>query len=139
MSEEKPRGHRPAEPSGPVVAWCAGHRCTALRRLNGGAGQDERIRTTVKNTPGAVLMSFPCLGRCELAGVAATGRRNGTSGQIGPMVWFTGLEDPDRFEALQAWIAGGGPRHLHHPAGALPAALGEAVCGTSPPPQIRRG
>jgi hypothetical protein len=88
---------------------------------------------------GAVLMSFPCLGRCELAGVAATARRDGPSGQIGPMIWFTGLEDPQRFEALRKWIAGGGPRHLDHPARALPAALDQAVCGTSPPPQIRRG
>ncbi len=138
MSRKAPQSPKPTEASGPVLAWCAGHRCTALHRLGGGDSHAEQIRATVKNTPGAILITSPCLGRCELAGVAAAARRDGPSGQIGPMVWFTGLESHDRFEALEAWIARGGPLRIHHPGHALPPVLDDAVCGTGPPPRTLR-
>lgn len=138
MHRKTSRTHQPTDASGPVLAWCTGTRCTALHRIAGGDDHAEQIRSTVRNTPGSVLITSACLGRCELACVAAIARRDGSSGRIGPMAWFTGLENGDRFDALRRWVADGGPRHLQHPGKAVPSALAEAACGVSAPPRIPR-
>ncbi|MFC7401919.1 hypothetical protein [Citricoccus sp. GCM10030269] len=135
------RSPRPAhhdDASGPLLAWCVGHRCAALRRLSRHGETTDRIKSTIAGTAGAVMVSSTCLGRCELASVAAVGRRDGSSGQAGPLVWFTGTEQGTRFEALESWISTGGPRNLVRPDAAMPAALSEATCGISGPPTLHR-
>lgn len=144
----KRRASRPQEPeetggstdaSGPVLAWCSGSRCAALHRLNGGEDHQQQITSTIRDTRGAVLITSPCLGRCELASIAAVARRDGSSKQIGPLAWFSGLEDQSRFQALQEWLRAGGPQQILQPGRILPPALREATCGTTPPPRIHRG
>lgn len=132
-------GEKTVEPGGPVVVWCTGHRCSALRRLAGGTDHDEQVRATITRTSGGALIESNCLGRCELAAVAAVARREGTSGRIGPLAWFSGLEKSERFNALKRWIANGGPRDADQPGHSVPSALDDALCGVSPPPQFRRG
>ncbi|WP_188538051.1 hypothetical protein [Kocuria dechangensis] len=136
MPRQNTRGHTRTDASGPVVAVCHGHRCAGLRRLHGTADHADRIREAVKATPGAVLITSPCLGRCEMASLAAVARRDGPSGRVGPTVWLSGLEDECRAEALTAWIASGGPQRLHQPDHGLPRSLGAAVSGYGPPPAI---
>ncbi|NUL45379.1 hypothetical protein F7P69_09260 [Cellulosimicrobium funkei] len=131
--------HQGTDASGPIVVWCAGHRCSAVRDLHQEQDATSRLRTTVANTAGAVLISSPCLGRCELASVAAVGHRDGAGRQAGPMVWFSGLDDEARFSALRAWVRSGGPQTFLHPDRLLPSALKEATCGLSAPPVIHRG
>lgn len=144
MKRTTPRRRKPAETdgpteaSGPVVAWCTGPRCSALHRLAGAEDHEQDIRSTVRATRGAVLITSPCLGRCELACVAAVARRDGPSRQIGPLAWFTGLEHSDRSRALQAWLLTGGPQQILRPDRILPTALRAAACGVTPPPRIRR-
>ncbi|MEX5303229.1 hypothetical protein [Kocuria sabuli] len=144
MKRTTPRTRKPVEPdnsteaSGPVVAWCTGPRCSALQRLAGGEEHEQQIASTVRATRGAVLITSPCLGRCELACVAAVARRDGPSRQIGPLAWFTGLENSDRFQALQAWVVNGGPQQILRPDRILPPSLRAAACGVTPPPRIRR-
>ncbi|SDI78831.1 hypothetical protein SAMN04488693_12332 [Arthrobacter subterraneus] len=135
----KPPPRSGKDPDGPVLVWCAGHRCAALRRLSGGQDHDEQIRATIRQTSGGVLIESRCLGRCELAGVAAVARRDGRSGRIGPLAWFTGLENGTRFAALRRWIASGGPREADIPNQGAPPILEDAACGVTPPPQVRRG
>lgn len=130
---------RTAEASGPALLWCTGPRCTALHRIAGGEDHHRQISATVGLTRGAVLITSPCLGRCDLACVAAVARRDGPEDRIGPLAWFTGLEMPRRFAALQAWLAAGGPQQILRPQRVLPPALREAACGVSGPPRIRRG
>jgi (2Fe-2S) ferredoxin len=121
-----------------VVAWCTGPRCTALHRLADGEDHAKDIASTVRATRGAVLITSPCLGRCELACVAAVAGRDGPSRQIGPLAWFTGLENSDRFQALQTWVLKGGPQQILRPDRILPAALRAAACGVTPPPRFHR-
>lgn len=127
-----------SDASGPLIAFCQGHRCTGLHRLNGTADQTARIQETVNATRGAVFIASPCLGRCELAALAAVARRDGPSGYVGPTVWLSGVEEKDRAEALTAWIASGGPQRLHEPEHGLPHPLDAAVCGFGPPPAVTR-
>lgn len=144
MKRRTPRPRKPVETgestgaSGPVLAWCTGPRCTALHRLADGEDHQQRITSTIQETRGAVLISSPCLGRCELACIAAVARRDGPSNRIGPLAWFSGLEDHDRFRALQSWLRAGGPQQILQPDRVLPPALRAAACGTSPPPSIHR-
>lgn len=144
MTDDKSSRRTDAEASGPVLAWCMGPRCTALRRLaqpadqTGQPDQTDLMHSTIRQTRGAVLISSPCLGRCELASVAAVARRDGPSGQIGPLAWFTGLEQEKHFRALQAWILAGGPQQILQPARVLPPTLAKARCGVTAPPRIHR-
>lgn len=127
-----------AEAGGPLVAVCHGHRCAGLRRLHGTVDRIERLQETVKATRGAVLLTSPCLGRCELAALVAVARWDGPSGCAGPTVWLSGIEAEDRADALTAWIAAGGPRRLHQPEHGLPEPLDTAVSGFGPPPSALR-
>lgn len=126
------------EASGPVLAWCSGSRCAALHRLNDGEDHQQRIASTIRTTRGAVLITSPCLGRCELASIAAVARRDGPSKRIGPLAWFSGLEDESRFRALQEWLRAGGPQQILQPDRVLPPGLRDAACGTTTPPRIDR-
>lgn len=133
------KNETPADASGPVLAWCTGSRCAGLRRLADGEDHEQQIVSTIRATPGAVLINSPCLGRCELACVAAVARRDGPNDQIGPLAWFSGLEEHGRFHALREWLRAGGPQQILQPDRILPPALRAATCGTTPAPRIRRG
>lgn len=124
--------------SGPLVAVCQGHRCAGLRRLTGTAEQVEHLQEVVRGTSGAVLITAPCMGRCEMASLVAVARRDGPSGQVGPTVWLSGLEDTDRAEALNRWVASGGPQRIHQPEHGAPESLRDAVSGFGPPPTVSR-
>ncbi len=124
--------------SGPLVAVCQGHRCAGLRRLTGTAEQVADLQEVVKGTAGAVLISSPCMGRCEMASLAAVARRDGPSGRAGPTVWLSGLEDEHRAQALNRWVASGGPQRIHQPEHGAPELLREAVSGFGPPPTVSR-
>lgn len=127
-----------ADASGPLVAVCQGHRCAGLRRLTGNTEQMENLQEVVRATAGAVLITSPCMGRCEMASLVAVARRDGPSGQVGPTVWLSGLEDAARAKALSHWIASGGPQRLHQPEHGAPRPLEEAVIGFGPPPTFSR-
>lgn len=137
MSDDSTSEESPIDASGPVVVWCTGHRCSALHRMKHGDGVFDNIASLVGRTRGAVLISTPCPGRCALASVAAVGRRDGPSGQLGPLAWFAGVEGPARFRALRSWIGDGGPQQLMRPDQVLPSALKAATCGLSNPPVLR--
>lgn len=108
---------------GPLVAVCAGRRCAALRGRTGGA---EGLRSAVRQTPGAVLVTADCLGPCHLASVAVVAHRDDRTGTCGPGTWLTGIDRPARAEALRAWVLQGGPaRDGASPR--LPEALADAV------------
>jgi hypothetical protein len=124
--------------SGPLVAVCQGHRCAGLRRMTGTAEQAEDLQEVVRGTAGAVLISSPCLGRCEMAALVAVARRDGPSGHVGPTVWLSGLEDVQRAEALNRWVASGGPQRIHQPEHGAPPSLRDAVSGFGPPPAVSR-
>ncbi len=138
MSGKSTPSRTPTDAGGPLVAVCRGHRCTGLRRLTGTADQVERLRELVQGTAGAVLISSPCMGRCDMASLVAVARRDGPSGQVGPTVWLSGLEDADRAEALHRWVAAGGPERIHQPAHGAPGGLQDAVIGFGPPPAVGR-
>ncbi|GAA1750208.1 hypothetical protein [Kocuria aegyptia] len=138
MTHKSAPSRTTAGAGGPVVAVCRGHRCVGLHRMAGTAEQVENLQEVVKATAGAVLISSPCLGRCEMASLVAVARRDGPSGQVGPTVWLSGLEEPHRVEALSRWIASGGPQRIHQPEHGAPEPLQDAVSGFGPPPTVSR-
>lgn len=124
--------------SGPLVAVCQGHRCAGLRRLTGTTEQLENLQEAVRGTAGGVLITSPCMGRCEMASLVAIARRDGSSGRVGPTVWLSGLEEAHRAEALSRWVASGGPQRIHQPEHGAPQPLQDAVSGFGPPPAVSR-
>lgn len=120
------------EARGPLLALCAGQRCTALRRLAGTAGTVEELGSAVRATPGAVLVTTDCLGRCELASLAGIACHHGSTGRTGRTVWLAGVEQTDRAEALRRWVVAGGPSRLDRPDADLPPSLTPAAIALSP-------
>lgn len=127
-----------ADASGPLVAVCQGHRCAGLRRLTGTAEQLENLQEAVRGTAGAILITSPCMGRCEMASLVVIARRDGPSGRVGPSVWLSGLEEAHRAEALSRRVVSGGPQRIHQPEHDAPQLLQDAVREFGPPPTISR-
>lgn len=125
-----------ADASGPVLALCTGHRCTALRQLAGSEGAVDDLRAAVRDSRGGVLVVVDCLGVCAVAAVAAVARRDGATGRTGRAVWLGGLEQPARADGLQRWMRAGGPAHMDHPSTDLPSPLEAAVIGHGPPGSV---
>lgn len=130
-------------PAGPLVAVCTGHRCAALRRLQ---GEDDALGTSlreaVRGSRGGVLVASPCVGACARAPVVAVGQRG--EGQQHPrtVAWLGDL-DAARREEIAAWVARLGQDvgvsgedvsgALAVPTALLPAVL--AVRGAPPAPR----
>ena len=130
-----PTGHGA---SGPFVALCAGHRCSALHRLAAGQNGTDRLRSTIASRKGAVLVSTECLGACASGAVAALARRDGTTGKTGPSVWFGGMEQKEALDALLSWISAGGPARTDEPAVSVPPERHSAVLGIGKPIRTHR-
>ena len=146
----------PAPTPGPVVAVCTGHRCAGLRRLGGAEDLGEGLRSAVRASRGGVLMTCPCLGRCERGPVTVVGHHDGTGHDPGgqgspdgrddptPMVWLTESNAPGWRQALETWVARGADVRVE-PRGdgarsvvRLPGALREAVIGYSAGTALQR-
>ena len=126
-----------ADPGGPLVVLCSGHRCSALHRLaDRGAGLD-RISAAVAASRGAVLVTAGCLGRCAVGALAGVAHRAPGSGAVSPALWLSGMEAPDRTAALCRWV--GGPAPIPDPCRDVPADLRDAVVGIGPPPVLSPG
>lgn len=100
---EDPAGP-PVDAGGPFVAVCTGHRCAALRRLDG--EQDllgASLRDAVTGGRGGVLVSSPCLGACARGPVVGVGLRDGGSTRPGRLTWLGDL-DAVRRAVLAAWV-----------------------------------
>ena len=141
---------------GPVVAVCTGHRCSGLRRLGGVEDLGEGLRSAVRASRGAVLMTCPCLGRCEHGPVTVVGHHDGTAHAPGgqgspsspdaptPMVWLTESSEPGWHQALEAWVTrGAGIRAEPRGDGTgyvvrVPGALRSAVVGCTAGAGLRR-
>ncbi|WP_409330200.1 hypothetical protein [Trujillonella humicola] len=122
-----------ADPGGPLVILCQGHRCAALHRLAGDAGA-AGVSAAVAGSRGAVLVTAGCLGRCSLGALAGVAHR-APDGATSPALWLGGIEAPERAAALSRWVAGVGP--TTDPCRDVPAELREAVAGIGPPPLLR--
>lgn len=109
---------------GPLVGVCTGHRCAGLRRLAGGQVLDEGLSAAVRATRGAVMISCPCLGRCEQGPLTVVGHHGAVAAPAGPhegegacgpprpaaptvMVWLREVAEPAWRQALHAWVSGG--------------------------------
>ncbi|MEH3075590.1 MAG: (2Fe-2S) ferredoxin domain-containing protein [Quadrisphaera sp.] len=116
-------------PAGPLVAVCTGHRCAALRRLD---GEDDALgaslREAVRASRGGVLVSSPCVGACARGPVAAVGQREEGQEQPAAVVWLGDL-DRARREALAAWVGELSGATAPPAEVALPEALRLAVLG----------
>ena len=120
-----------ADPGGPLVALCDGHRCAALRRLAGAAREVPDLAAAVRATRGAVLVTTGCVDACDRGAVAGLARRAPVTGEAGPAVWLAEVQTPERTAGLVAWVVAGGPG-VTGP-GALPGCLRTAVTGVGPP------
>lgn len=134
--------HRPTHdkegPDGPLLAVCQGARCRALWQL---AGTEGLFKATVASTTGGLLIAADCLGPCHLGAVAVIARRHSDTGNSGPSLWLSGVEQAPRSEALRCWVAAGGPAATGDLVAAVPAALHEAVIAQGPrlaAPHIKR-
>lgn len=92
------------DPGGALVALCSGPRCAAVLGLAAPRDLWSRLRRLVAETPGAVLMSTGCLGRCDAAAAVALGVR--APGDAGGRceVLVGGVEDPAQFARVQEWV-----------------------------------
>ncbi|RBY86897.1 hypothetical protein [Blastococcus sp. TF02A-26] len=124
-----------ADPGGPLVVLCQGHRCAALHRLADGGAGTAAISVAVGATRGAVLVTSGCLGRCSLGALAGVAHRAPGSGAVSPALWLSGVEAPGRSAALLRWVTGPGP--ITDPLRDVPADLSDAVAGVGPPPVLR--
>jgi (2Fe-2S) ferredoxin len=94
-----------SSPAGPLVAVCTGHRCAALRRLDGeGDDVGASLREAVRASRGGVLVSSPCVGACAQAPVVAVGQRPEGRERPDAVVWLGSL-DAARREHLADWVA----------------------------------
>ena len=124
-----------AESEGPVVALCLGRRCAS----SSGAGAAEAaVAAAVRETPGAVLVTTGCLGPCALAAVAAVAHRAVSQECSGRTLWLAGVHDPDRQDALAAWVRAGGPGPAAEPDDGLPATLVPAAAALGVPIRFGR-
>ena len=124
---------------GPLVAACAGHRCTGLRRLAGTPDSLTELAATVRATRGAVLVTAPCLGPCASAAVVAVAHRAAGTGSSGPAVWLAGVQTPDLAAELTGWLGGGRPGPPARPESTLPGALRAAVAALGPRRRVTAG
>jgi hypothetical protein len=122
-----------ADPDGPAVIVCTGHRCSALLKRNAGVNHQEQLRSAVRGTSGALMIATGCIGACALAPVAAVAARNGETGRLGPAVWFAGIDQSGRAPALLQWIRDGGPASAPDPSARIPAPLADSVLGIALP------
>ncbi|EMY35116.1 hypothetical protein D477_006011 [Arthrobacter crystallopoietes BAB-32] len=129
---KRPAAQTAADPCGPALILCAGHRCSALLRRDPLADHEEQLRQAVRSTSGAVMISAGCVRACALAPVAAVARSSGT-GRLGPAVWLAGIDDPQRSLGLQRWIRAGGPDDGSRPQKNLPPVLAGAVIAVAAP------
>lgn len=120
------------------VAYCAGHRCAALRRGHADRPSDDtaepssappslnQLRAAIRCRPDSVLISTGCLGRCERASVVIVGWGH-TAGKIitwsQPPIVVDLVDRTDRAAALASWVATTAPRSDTMPA---PADFGSA-------------
>lgn len=130
-----------ADPGGPLVALCVGHRCAALRRLAGTPDGVTDIGEAVHRTRGALLVTVGCVGGCDRAALAALSHRAPRTGRPGPTLWLSEVQTPERTAGLIAWVDGsGGVTTSDRPAiGRLPDSLRPAVTGTGPPVRLSPG
>ncbi|MGY1814569.1 hypothetical protein [Blastococcus sp. SYSU D00820] len=123
-----------ADPGGPLLVLCQGHRCAALHRLADGGAGVAGLSATVAGTQGAVLVTAGCLGRCSLGALAGIAHRDGATGLVSPTLWLAGMQEPDRAVGLARWLATGGPPA--DPRRGVPVGLRPAVAGIGPAPVL---
>jgi hypothetical protein len=97
-----------ADPGGPLVALCTGHRCAALHRLAGTDAFTE-VAAAVRATRGAVLVTTGCVDACDRGSVAGLASRAPITGEAGPAVWLAEVQTAERTSALVDWVTAGGP------------------------------
>ncbi|GAA3617933.1 hypothetical protein GCM10022223_38300 [Kineosporia mesophila] len=122
---------RERETVGPVVAACTGPRCAALCRMAGtGTPADALnpgLRDATRRTPGGILVSTGCLGRCDLGAVILVAWRFRSPVPVA----LAGMHEPARLTALTDWLPGPGPRRALFervlPVGELADAAAEAA------------
>ena len=112
-----------AEPGGPLVALCTGHRCAALHRLAGTDALGD-LAAAVRGTRGAVLVTTDCVDACDRGSVAGLARRAPVTGEAGPAVWLAEVQTPERTRTLVDWLSAGGP---------LPGCLRTALTAVATP------
>ena len=132
-----------AQPGGPLVALCVGHRCAALRRLAGTTDGVTDVGEAVRRTPGAVLVTASCLGGCDRAALAGLAHRAPGTSDIGPTLWLSEVQTPERTAGLIAWLGTAGPggaggSSTRPSLGSLPGCLRTAVTGVGPPVRMSR-
>lgn len=129
MSRDSPR---PRRDRALFVAYCAGHRCSALHRNPVGHGETDdgqpapsteptldHLKAAIRSRPGSVLISTACLGRCERASVAIVGWGRTAEKSIAwtqPPIFVDLIDRTERAAALASWIATTAPRRDTMPA-----------------------
>src|SRR5688500_11126876 len=111
------------DPGGPVIVVCAGQRCRARRELGGPEAGMEPLRSAVRRSRGAVLVSTGCLGRCHLAAAVLVMWRGEVAGEPLPLA---GMDAHERARALTTWLPGSGPATALLHGGRLPPVLAAA-------------
>jgi hypothetical protein len=107
---------------GPLLVVCDGHRCRGLHALRRGEeGPWSVLREAVRRTRGAVLVRNPCLGPCHLGALAVLGWTRAEPGAR--TLALPAVDDPDRLEALAAWLPSPGVRPSVLDGAALPEDL----------------
>lgn len=114
------------DPGGPLVAVCAGRRCSALLRRHG-TDRLERLRRSVRGTAGALLVSTGCLERCHLASAVLLGWRSGQVPErpLRPPLTLAGMDGASRLDDLARWVEASAPPTAR--AWDLPASVVEAA------------
>jgi hypothetical protein len=105
---------------GPVVTFCAGTRCSALRQRRDADPGLTALRSAVGRTRGGILIRSGCLGHCHLASVVLLVWRGTVAGEV---LALAGMDGADRSQALADWLPGAGPAKVLTQGAALPPAL----------------
>lgn len=95
-----------------LAAYCAGHRCSALRRLAdercAGAGSVQRLRDAVRSCRSALLVELGCVGQCQHGSVVLLGRAHARGDAVqwadAPRV-LTQAESASVVERVCRWVA----------------------------------
>lgn len=97
---------------GPLVALCAGHRCSALWHLcdeSTAAHEDGRrsqhLGQTIRNTPGGVLIKTGCLGVCHQGPVVGVAYRDAGSTRARFGHAFATADRMSILHGLVSWVA----------------------------------
>ncbi|QTI67256.1 hypothetical protein [Gordonia polyisoprenivorans] len=99
---------------GPLVALCAGHRCSALWHLGdesapagdpGEVRRSQRLGQTIRNTPGGVLIKTGCLGVCHQGPVVGVAYRAAGSSRVRFRHTFATADRMPVLRGLVTWIA----------------------------------